>query len=70
MAIPCSTCKSSSCIISHEHLNDLFTNNVQEALFELKKCKSKLSLKKLDDLVLISQFLGRYGLVQRFIEIF
>jgi hypothetical protein len=46
MLLPCSACKSSN--ICQEHLNDLFTQNVQEALFECKKCKTKLNLIKTD----------------------
>ena len=49
MLIPCSVCNSSSNNnICHDHLNDLFTDNAQEALFECKKCKTKLSLIKSD----------------------
>jgi hypothetical protein len=48
MLLPCSACKSSSSNICQEHLNDLFTQNVQEALFECKKCKTKLNLIKTD----------------------
>jgi hypothetical protein len=47
MLLPCSACKSSN--ICQEHLNDLFTQNAQEAFFECKKCKTKLNLIK-DDL--------------------
>jgi hypothetical protein len=46
--LPCSVCKSSSSNICQEHLNDLFSQNVQEALFECKKCKTKLNLIKTD----------------------
>jgi hypothetical protein len=46
MHLPCTACKSSN--ICHEHLNDLFTQNAQEALFECKKCKTKLNLIKTD----------------------
>ena len=49
MLIPCSVCNSSSNNnICQDHLNDLFTDNAQEALFECKKCKTKLSLIKSD----------------------
>jgi hypothetical protein len=49
MLIPCSVCNSSSCTsICQDHLNDLFTENAQEALFECKKCKTKLNLIKSD----------------------
>jgi len=34
--------------ICQDHLNDLFTDNAQEALFECKNCKTKLSLIKSD----------------------
>jgi hypothetical protein len=44
--LPCSVCKSSN--ICQEHLNDLFTQNAQEVLFECKKCKTKLNLIKTD----------------------
>jgi hypothetical protein len=44
--LPCSACKSSN--ICQEHLNDLFSQNAQEALFECKKCKTKLNLIKTD----------------------
>ena len=46
MLLPCSACKSSN--ICQEHLNDLFSQNAQEALFECKKCKTKLNLIKTD----------------------
>jgi hypothetical protein len=46
--LPCSVCKSSSSNICQEHLNDLFSQNAQEALFECKKCKTKLNLIKTD----------------------
>jgi hypothetical protein len=46
MLLPCSACKSSN--ICQEHLNDLFTQNAQEALFECKKCKTKFNLIKAD----------------------
>jgi len=50
MLIPCSVCPSSSDNnnICQEHLDVLFTDNTQEALFECKKCKTNLSLKKTD----------------------
>jgi hypothetical protein len=49
MLISCSVCNSrSSNNICQDHLNDLFTENAQEALFECKKCKTKLSLIKSD----------------------
>ena len=51
MLIPCSVCNSSSNKnnnICQDHLNDLFTSNAQKALFECKKCKTKLSLIKSD----------------------
>ena len=48
MLLPCSACKSSSSNICQEHLNDLFSQNAQEALFECKKCKTKLNLIKTD----------------------
>jgi hypothetical protein len=49
MLLPCSACKNSSISnICQEHLNDLFSQNVQEALFECKKCKTKLNLIKAD----------------------
>ena len=48
MLLPCSACKSSSSNICQEHLNDLFSQNAQEALFECKKCKTKLNLIKAD----------------------
>jgi hypothetical protein len=50
MLIPCSVCTSSSNNINicQEHLDVLFTDNTQEALFECEKVKSKLSLKKTD----------------------
>ena len=50
MLIPCSVCNSSSDNnnICQDHLNDLFTDNAQEALFKCKKCKTKLSLIKSD----------------------
>jgi hypothetical protein len=38
-------CQSSIC---QEHLNELFSNNAKEALFECKKCKTKLNLIKTD----------------------
>jgi len=38
-------CKTNIC---KEHLNGLFANNVQESLFECKKCKAKLNLLKQD----------------------
>jgi hypothetical protein len=44
--LPCSVCKSGN--ICQEHLNDLFSQNAQEALFECKKCKTKLNLIKTD----------------------
>jgi hypothetical protein len=47
MLLPCSVCKNSS-NICQEHLNDLFSQNAQEALFECKKCKIKLNLIKTD----------------------
>jgi len=47
MFLPCSACKSSS-NICQEHLNDLFSQNAQEALFQCKKCKTKLNLIKND----------------------
>ena len=47
MLLPCSACKNSS-NICQEHLNDLFSQNAQEALFECKKCKTKLNLIKAD----------------------
>jgi hypothetical protein len=46
MLLPCSACKSSN--ICQEHLNDLFSQNAQQALFECKKCKTKLNLIKAD----------------------
>jgi uncharacterized FlaG/YvyC family protein len=46
MLLPCSACKSSN--ICQEHLNDLFSQNAQESLFECKKCKTKLNLIKTD----------------------
>ena len=48
MLLPCSACENSSSNICQEHLNDLFTQNRQEALFECKKCKTKLNLIKAD----------------------
>jgi hypothetical protein len=45
--LPCSACKNSS-NICQEHLNNLFSQNAQEALFECKKCKTKLNLIKTD----------------------
>jgi hypothetical protein len=48
MLLPCSVCKSSSSNICQEHLNDLFSQNAQEALFECKKCKTKFNLIKTD----------------------
>ena len=45
--LPCSACKSSS-NICQEHLNDLFSQNAKEAVFECKKCKTKLNLIKAD----------------------
>ena len=47
MLLPCSACKSSS-NICQEHLNDLFSQNAQQALFECKKCNTKLNLIKAD----------------------
>jgi hypothetical protein len=47
MLLPCSACSNSS-NICQEHLNDLFSQNAQEALFECKKCKTKLNLIKSD----------------------
>jgi hypothetical protein len=44
MLLPCTACKNSN--ICQEHLNDLFSQNSQEALFECKKCKTKLNLIK------------------------
>jgi len=38
-------CSSSIC---QEHLNDLFSQNAQQALFVCKKCKTKLNLIKAD----------------------
>jgi hypothetical protein len=46
MLLPCSVCENSN--ICQEHLNDLFSQNVQEALFECKKCKTKWNLIKAD----------------------
>jgi hypothetical protein len=46
MLLPCSACKNSN--ICQEHLNDLFSQNVQKALFKCKKCKTKLNLIKAD----------------------
>jgi hypothetical protein len=46
MLLPCTACKSSN--ICQEHLNDLFSQNAQEALFECKKCKTKFNLIKTD----------------------
>jgi hypothetical protein len=46
MLLQCSVCKSSN--ICQEHLNDLFSQNAQESLFECKKCKTKLNLIKAD----------------------
>jgi hypothetical protein len=46
MLLPCSACKNSN--ICQEHLNDLFSQNAQEALFECKKCKTNLNLIKSD----------------------
>jgi hypothetical protein len=43
----CSVCKNSS-NICQEHLNNLFSQNAQEALLECKKCKTKLNLIKTD----------------------
>ena len=48
MLLPCSACRNSSSNICQEHLNDLFSQNAQEALFECKKCKTKLNLIKAD----------------------
>jgi hypothetical protein len=48
MILPCSVCSSSSSNICQEHLNDLFSQNAQEALLECKKCKTKLNLIKAD----------------------
>jgi hypothetical protein len=45
--LPCSVCRNSG-NICQEHLNDLFPQNAQEALFECKKCKTKLNLIKAD----------------------
>ena len=45
--LPCSACKNSS-NICQELLNNLFSQNAQEALFECKKCKTKLNLIKTD----------------------
>jgi hypothetical protein len=45
--LPCSICSNSS-NICQEHLNDLFSQNAREALFECKKCKTKLNLIKAD----------------------
>jgi hypothetical protein len=47
MLLPCSACKSSG-NICQEHLNDLFSQNAQQAIFECKKCKTKLNLIKAD----------------------
>jgi hypothetical protein len=47
MLLPCSACRNSG-NICQEHLNDLFSQNAQEALFECKKCKTKLNLIKAD----------------------
>jgi hypothetical protein len=46
MLLPCSACKNSN--ICQEHLNELFSQNAQEALFECKKCNTKLNLIKTD----------------------
>jgi hypothetical protein len=46
MLLSCSVCKNSN--ICQEHLNDLFQQNTREALFECKKCKTKLNLIKAD----------------------
>jgi hypothetical protein len=46
MLLPCSACRSNSGNICQEHLNDLFSQNAREALFECKKCKTKLNLIK------------------------
>jgi hypothetical protein len=49
MLLLCSACKSNSgSNICQEHLNDLFSQNAQEALFECKNCKTKLNLIKAD----------------------
>jgi hypothetical protein len=49
MLLPCSVCNNSkSSNICQEHLNDLFSQNSQQALFECKKCKTKLNLIKAD----------------------
>jgi hypothetical protein len=44
--LPCSACENSN--ICQEHLNNLFSQNAQEALLECKKCKTKLNLIKTD----------------------
>jgi hypothetical protein len=46
--LPCSVCENSSSNICQEHLNDLFSQNAKEVLFECKKCKTKLNLIKTD----------------------
>ena len=46
MLLPCSACESSN--ICQEHLNDLFSQNAQQASFECKKCETKLNLIKAD----------------------
>jgi hypothetical protein len=50
MLLPCSACENSnsSSNICQKHLNDLLSQNAQEALFECKKCKTKLNLIKAD----------------------
>ncbi len=47
MLLPCSVCKNSG-NICQEHLNDLFSENAQQALFECKKCKTELNLIRAD----------------------
>ena len=50
MLFPCSVCTSSSNKnnICQEHLDVLFKGNAKKVLFECKKCKTNLSLKKTD----------------------
>jgi len=48
MLFTCSACNNSINNICQEHLNDLFSNHARETIFYCKKCKTKLSLMKID----------------------